>query len=258
MHLLVQICSILQHLSLKLRQRFCNIITIATFVFCIQFKGKNLKPIQQSTLSQPIYDTLKEMIINNELKPGEKIIQEKIAAQLGVSRTPLMRALQMLEHEMLLENIPRRGMYVRKVSIDEMIDFYYCRESIECMATRLATKRASDEDKAGLLDLFKPFLGQQNINLEEYRIVDETFHSRLIHLSQNPVLEKMSKLSNIHDQVYRLGLLRQPEETLIDHKRIIEAMIAGDVQRAETEIKNHIKLSRETLENYKIKEQSNL
>ena len=101
-----------------------------------------MKPILKVTLTEPIYDSLKDMIRSKELQPGEKIVQEKIAEMLGVSRTPLMKALQKLEHENFLISIPHKGMYVRKVSLSEMIDLYYCRESIECMATRLTTLHA--------------------------------------------------------------------------------------------------------------------
>lgn len=97
--------------------------------FCIQ-------NIMSYDLSQPIYLKLKEMISNGELKQGEKIAQEKIAEKLGVSRTPLMKALLALENEYLVESIPRRGIYLR--SLDQKnIDIYTCREAIEGMAARL-------------------------------------------------------------------------------------------------------------------------
>ena len=80
--------------------------------------------IEYTDLSQPIYKRLKEMIRNGELKQGEKIVQEKIAEELGVSRTPLMKALLALENEYLVESIPRRGMYLRVLDYKEIIDIY--------------------------------------------------------------------------------------------------------------------------------------
>ena len=77
--------------------------------------------IQHNNLSRPVYERLKGMIANGMLSPGQKLIQEKLATEFGVSRTPLLKALQSLEHEMLVESIPRRGIYVRQISMQEMI-----------------------------------------------------------------------------------------------------------------------------------------
>lgn len=63
--------------------------------------------IFHTDLSKPIYDKIKSMILSNELRPGQKIVQEKIAFMLGVNRLPLNKALQFLEHEMLVVSIPR-------------------------------------------------------------------------------------------------------------------------------------------------------
>lgn len=207
-----------------------------------------MKTIEHSNLSKPIYDTLKEMILNREFQPGQKIIQEKIAQQLGVSRTPLMKALQMLEHELLLESIPRRGIYVKKVSNKELVDLYFCRESIECMAIRLATERASKNDIIKLEKLFAPYQNQLGeINPKKYQASDEAFHNMIIELCDNSILEKMSRLSQIPNRVYSLGLLRTPGETLSEHLDMIQAMKTGDAVLAEQKMKDHIKLSREAL-----------
>lgn len=207
-----------------------------------------MKPIEHSTLSKPIYDTLKEMILDNQLKPGQKIIQERIAAQLGVSRTPLMKALQMLENEMLVESVPRRGMFVRTVSSKELIDLYYCRESIECMAVRLATERCSTKQIEYLSKLFAPFLSQKGkMDKTKYQQADEEFHNSIMSFCDNAILAKMSKLSQVLSMVYSLGLLREPEETLPEHLDIIEAMQQRDTALAEQKMKEHIQASRDIL-----------
>src|SRR5882724_9088302 len=97
--------------------------------------------IEHSELSQPVYKKLKDMILMHELIPGQKIVQEKIAKQLGVSRTPLLKALQMLEYEMLVESIPRRGMFVKIMDWQEMVEVFDCRESLEGMAVNLLAQK---------------------------------------------------------------------------------------------------------------------
>jgi DNA-binding GntR family transcriptional regulator len=205
-------------------------------------------PVQHDDLSKPVYDRLKEMIVNGTLSPGQKLIQEKLAAELGVSRTPLLKALQYLEHEMLVESLPRRGMYVKKISIAEMIQVYECREALECMAVRLVIERATDAEIRKLHKIFDPFVRAGEIDAEKYRRADEQFHDLVIDLAQNPVLKKMSRLSSIHQRVYLLGLLRPPEETLAEHQRIVNAIADRDVEAADREMRNHILLSKRQLE----------
>jgi DNA-binding GntR family transcriptional regulator len=71
--------------------------------------------IQYQDLSYEVYKRLKAMILSNELLPGEQLKQEHIAARLGISRMPLHKAFQMLENEMLVENLPRRGFFVTRI-----------------------------------------------------------------------------------------------------------------------------------------------
>lgn len=205
------------------------------------------KIIQHNELSQPVYERLKEMIATGMLSPGQKLIQEKLALQLGVSRTPLLKALQSLEHEMLVESIPRRGIYVREISTQEMIDVYYCREAVECMAIRLVIERASDSEIMIMKKVFAPFLDKEPIDTKKYSKADEKFHNLIIDFSMNPVLKNMSQLSDIHKRVYHYGLIRSPEETLIEHVEIIEAIQNRDQEKAIQALRNHIGFSREKL-----------
>lgn len=203
--------------------------------------------IRHSDLSKPVYDRLKEMIEKGELSPGQKLIQEKIATALGVSRTPLLKALQILEHEMMVESIPRRGMYVREISMEEMIDVYDCREAVESMAVRLVIERATDAELLKLKKIFEPFVQSPLIDVKKYRKADEKFHDMMIDLSKNPVLKKMSNVSDIHKRVYQYGLIRSPEETLLEHVQIVEAIMNRNLETADRELRNHIGLSRKKL-----------
>ena len=78
--------------------------------------------IQHQDLSYEIYKQLKSMILVNDFEPGAKLKQEHIATMFGVSRMPLHRAFQMLENEMLIESVPRRGYFVTKIKYSQLID----------------------------------------------------------------------------------------------------------------------------------------
>lgn len=203
--------------------------------------------IQYTDLSQPIYERLKEMIVNDELKPGEKIVQEKIAELLGVSRTPLMKALLTLENEFLVESIPRRGIFVRTPDLKEIIDVYFCREALEGMAARLLAEQHDTSIIKQLKDCFTPFIAKKKINTKTYAKADENFHKLLIKLTGNTPLDKIYFFSNIHDKVIGYGLVRPPEETMEEHFKIINAIATGDSDNAEQYARAHIRKSREIL-----------
>ncbi|WP_298551454.1 GntR family transcriptional regulator [uncultured Algibacter sp.] len=205
--------------------------------------------IEHKNISQPIYIKLKEMILSGELEQGEKIVQERIASLLGVSRTPLMKALLALENEYLVESIPRRGMYVKSWDKKEITDIYICREALEGMAARLLALSSNDNIIKQLQACFNPFISKKKINLETYSKADEKFHSLLIKLTGNEPLDKIYFFGKIHDKVTGRGLIRTPEETLEEHFGIIKAISKKNADEAEKLARMHIKKSRELLFN---------
>ena len=92
--------------------------------------------ISNDELSVKAYKKVREMITEGRLQPGQKIIQDKLAEELGISRTPLRSALQMLEREQMVESLPRKGMAVKAFSNKEIVEVYDCRIALECMAVK--------------------------------------------------------------------------------------------------------------------------
>lgn len=208
--------------------------------------------IQHSDLSIPVYNKLKEMILENELKPGEKLLQEKLAARLGVSRTPLLKAMQMLEYDFLVESIPRRGMFVKKLSTDEMRDIYDVREGIETVAVRLVAERRDEKQLRQLKNMWKPFENTSPIEVEKYRKADDRFHALLLEFSGNKMLQKVYSHSLVQLRVEQMGLMRPPEETISEHLAILNAIEKGNAELAVHELRNHLQKSKALIqENFK-------
>ena len=205
--------------------------------------------IKHVDLSVRVYDTIKKMIISGSLAPGQKILQEKLAREIGVSRTPLLKALQFLEHELLVESIPRRGMFVKKMEPKEIIDAFECREGLEGIAARLAARNITPKQVQELKDLFVPFAhGNDKIAFDDYLPADQRFHQLLISISKNQVISRIEMLGNVHIICYNRGLIRAPEETLAEHFGIIEALEQGDGALAEKRAKEHLLKSRNRIE----------
>lgn len=205
--------------------------------------------IEHSELSQPVYLQLKNMILTCELLPGQKIIQEKIARHLGVSRTPVLKALQMLEYEMLVESVPRRGMFVKHMDMREMIEIFDCRESLEGMAVNLLTEKRNPVAIQKLQKIFAPFLSGE-IDIHKYRIADAEFHQLIVDLCENTTLKKLYFFGNIYSKVVQAGLVRTPEETLPEHLKILKAIETGNGKLAEQALRQHIHNSRNLLREY--------
>ncbi len=213
-----------------------------------------MRQIQYLDLSNQVYERLKDMILKNQFQPGEKLLQEKIAAQLGVSRTPLHKAFQMLENDYLVESIPRRGIFVKKIDIKQIYDAFECREAIEGVAARRLAKVIKKSQVEKLRLLFEPFIGRSEVNNEAYQKADREFHNTLMRLSGNEILSKLDITGNILVRTYSKGLVREPEETLQEHMAIIDALEKKDSELAELLIKMHTRKSMTALESMMSKE----
>lgn len=186
------------------------------------------------------------MIIAKKLIPGKKIVQDKLAEDLGISRTPLRSALQKLESENLVQSIPRRGMIVREYSDREIIEIYDCRIALECTAVRLFTDIAQDSDIKKLKELFEPFINKK-INTSKYQKVDSIFHNTILEKCGNQMLYQLFKKGNLLICIEMIGLVRPPEETIEEHLNIIKAMKSRDVGAAEALAKLHLNKSKELI-----------
>lgn len=191
------------------------------------------------------------MIFDQDLKPGEKIRQEKLAEKLGVSRSPLQKALQRLESELLIESIPRRGVIVKMISSKELIDVFELRAVLEGLSARLAASRLTPVQIEKLKSCFEPFRNKTEIDYDEYAKADRYFHDQIMKWSGNEVVTRLEVLSNVHMNAYQAGLFRAPEETLPEHFAIIKALEKQDGNLAEKLMRKHIQLSLEKFRNDK-------
>ncbi len=205
-----------------------------------------MSKIEHVELSRQVYRQIKKMILSRELEPGQKILQEKLADELGVSRTPLLKALQMLEYEMLVKSIPRRGMQVRELTMADMVDVFECRMVLEGLAAGLAAAKVTRDDITFFNELFSQF-DQKQIDLKSYERADQKFHAALLKIAGNKILQRLEMIGNIHILAYQKGLLRSPEETLQEHFAVIDALAAGDENRAEAKMRYHLQRSLDKL-----------
>ena len=174
-----------------------------------------MKTQSSASLTEPVYDHILNLILNMELKPGDRIPEVTIAQELGVSRTPVRNALKQLENEGLVVIYPNRFVQVATYD-DEMIqNLGIMRIAVDSMAVRLAIFRGSNEDFHRLRTLAEKccIIDENAGRLERIRN-DYLFHLQLSIIARNPVLEK-----------YQSQFLRQMEVML--SYRFVEAMTAS-------------------------------
>lgn len=203
-------------------------------------------------LDQKVYSQLKAMILDQNLKPGSKIYQEKLADELGISRTPLVNALKKLEQEHLITAVPRKGFYARRFSKEEMINIFELREVLEGLAARRAAVRISENQIKKLRNFFKDFKTfEDNGILEKYAKEDRRFHNYLIKIGGDDllssILETYSVITFSYLVGFRGGLVRPPRETIREHRSIIEAIAKKNPDMAESTIRLHFRNSRDRL-----------
>lgn len=200
--------------------------------------------IHAENLDQKAYQIIKTMIEERQLLPGEKISQEKLAKDLGISRTPLIAALKFLEQEKLIEARPRRGFYVRLFSMEEMISIFEIREVLEGLSARRAAESITKKQAIKLLDIFAPFSDTQNIDYPAYSKADRKFHNFIAEIASREFLSSILRTFNIISLAYQYptseGLVRKPSETLVDHINIVEAICHHDSNAAEQLMRSHL------------------
>ncbi len=198
------------------------------------------------SVAQLAYEALRNAILMMDAyDPAAdlRLDEKRLAAELGVSRTPVREALARLAHDGLVEIMPRRGVRVVRKSKTEIVETIVAWAALESMAARLMCERASDEEIASLRTLFSSFEeGEVRSHLDEYSAVNLRFHQRIIELGHSHVIANLADGLLVHVRAIRrhtIGEADRPERSIVDHNHIIEALEARDAELAERLVRDH-------------------
>ena len=210
--------------------------------------------VNKKNLRDQIYEIIRNMILRREIEPGEKIIEKELSKKIGVSRTPLREALCRLENEKIVKTIPQRGAFVQKLSKEKIIEVLLIREVLEGLVARQATqnidKKTLTKLRTGLDRIYN--IPDENNFLIQYTHADEEFHSLLLKVCQNSMLESMMQTVNTYLSIIRLRTVVLPgraKKTVDEHYQILNAIENNDEQAAENFMRQHIT----SVRNYAIK-----
>ena len=200
---------------------------------------------EDKTLTQKVYEKIKEMMFAYEIIPGQRLIFIDLAKRLGVSRTPVNNALSILSNEGFLDFVPNQGYRVHQITQSEAESLYEIREIIELGSIGKAIEKLTPE-KLGTLErrkkLYEKAVADQ-VSRGRF-ILDQEFHAGQVLLSDNPYLADYFR--EVYQRIFlrhRIeGLLAErTQDVVVEHNEIFEAIKCRDVERAKESIKAHIK-----------------
>lgn len=187
-------------------------------------------------LRDVVYQTLREAILKGNLRPGERLMEMKLANKLGVSRTPIREAIRLLEQEGLAITIPRRGAQVAKMTEKDMEDVYEIRRTLEMLAMNYFEKGLDVEQIANIRYAQKVF--EEAVaegDHAEIQRKDNEFHTVIYAATGNNRL--VSVMNSLQEQLsrYRWAYLQHQsrlQELIEEHKIIVDALESGSKQAA--------------------------
>lgn len=203
--------------------------------------------IQQSNLCDYAYNKIKAMILNDKLKSGEKVVQEKMAERLGMSKIPIIQALTLLQNERLIEYFPRRGFFVKELSNKEFVEILDIRGKLESLAVKIIIQNLNNHLKDKLLDFLKKFEFYNGLkDQKKYFELDKKFHYLLIESSNNYYLININNTFNILLLSYTRGFTTKMDVSIEHHRRIIDAILNKETEKAVSFIKEHTERKKES------------
>lgn len=207
----------------------------------------NVRPLDTSaTFKAQAYAALKRALTEMDIydRPGDiRLDERELCAALGVSRTPIREALNLLEQEGLVRSQPRQGVFVVKKTKKEILESITVWGALESMAARLATERAGDQEIGALRTLFREFDDDRPAeHLNEYSDANIAFHQAIIRLGRCDLIVDITENLFIHVRAIRKMTIKQEdraERSIADHFKIIEALERRDAEAAERLVREH-------------------
>jgi DNA-binding GntR family transcriptional regulator len=207
------------------------------------FRNLGAAPARRS-LGQYVYQNLKQAIVRGEMASGSRVVENRVADAMNISRTPVREAIHKLEREGFLRRSPAGGLSVSGLNRSEIREVFEIRGVLESYATGLAVIRHREEDllplEAKILE-FDVFLKQGN--LDALPRVNTEFHDMLYSLSRSPKLIEM--INDLRDQIQRFRVIILKKDTWAarsneDHKQMVGFMKKRDEEGVVRVMREHM------------------
>ena len=203
------------------------------------------------TASSTAAEMIRQAIVDGRLAPGQRLTEERLARELGISRTPVREALKVLQSEGLVDAAPNRSATVRAYEPGDLEDIYQLRALLEGYAARRAAGRLSDEKLLALRASCDRFAAMSPADdLREVVRENFVFHNTILEAAGSTRLSGMVRQVVELPLVYKSYVWYSPEQARISqhyHRQITRALERRDAERAELVMKEHVLEARDVL-----------
>lgn len=199
---------------------------------------------KRKSFREEVYESLRRSILHGHLKAGERLIEEKIARQMGISRTPVREALHKLEQEELVVRLPKKGFAVREFTKADVEEIFGIRAALESYAASLATLHIPSERIEALeRNLDETRRAMEKGEYDRVIRLHTEFHNDLYKACKSKKLLGMINTYSDYFYRYRPALVHSAsgfQSSLEDHRQMLEAMKKRDPQRVEKLVRKHL------------------
>jgi DNA-binding GntR family transcriptional regulator len=199
-------------------------------------------PSDRASLSKVVNEQIRGQILDGKLKPGERLVEDKLSAELGVSRVPVREALRMLSSEGLVRIEPNRGATVADITPELVAELVEVRTLLEALNARLAARRQDPQIVALLQEtLQRGNAAAQSGSPDQLARLNGEFHERLAEASRNSVLtDIMRSLRERTSLAFAINGRSRAREDWKEHAGILAAVIEGDEELAALLASRHV------------------
>jgi DNA-binding GntR family transcriptional regulator len=206
------------------------------------------QPISALPLRELVHERLKDMLIDRTLAPGDHLVEERLAAMLGVSRGPVREALQRLHRDGWITLRPRYGAFVNQPTGDQVHEFFEARELVERAAAQLAAERCTPEDAAAMLRICDEAEDdlRQGASAQLMTAHTARFHRLVLEIARNHILlEFGAQLSDRGRWFFAPLVSTLAPQAWVEHRQVAELIAAGNADAAAEAMHCHITMSRD-------------
>jgi DNA-binding GntR family transcriptional regulator len=209
------------------------------------------RPESSESLRDVAYKAIKHRIITCVFRPGDYLNEAYISNVLRLGRTPVHQAIDRLELDGLVEVIPRKGVIVRPVSFDEVMQIVDTRLHIEPWGVRLAAERAVEKDILAMEDILVRAEHATSVrDIEQMMLLDREFHVTLARATRNDVLAEI--LRKLHERSLRFWFISLVDadhhgEVQVEHQTVFQAIKDRNLDAAEGAMRSHIESFRRSI-----------
>jgi len=209
------------------------------------------RPLERSAAADGVYEALREAIVAKRLLPGDRLAEEQLARQFGVSRTPVREALLRLEAEQFATRVARRGLVVRPIPESEVLEVYAVRAALDGLAASLAAEQATPPDRARLRwisDQIREagdradYVRMAELNIELHEALCDAAHNGMLLLFMRQIHDWVRRFGEADTTFSRPG---RAAEAIAEHDEVISAIEAGHAELAGNLARQHMNRARE-------------